>query len=99
MATIRMIAREKRLAKHADLSRRKELKDAIVNPNSTPQERMNAMLKLQKRNVDESPVRRMNRCQCCGRPRAVLRRFKLCRLCLRKFAVQGFIPGLTKSSW
>lgn len=99
MATKRMIAREKKLARHQDQATRNALKHTIVSQDSTPQERMQAMLKLQKRPVDESPVRRMNRCHCCGRPRAVLRRFKLCRLCLRKFAVLRYIPGLTKSSW
>ncbi|MBI1386867.1 MAG: type Z 30S ribosomal protein S14 [bacterium] len=44
-------------------------------------------------------VRQVNRCQRCGRPRSYYRRFKLCRVCLRELALQGFIPGMTKSSW
>jgi small subunit ribosomal protein S14 len=44
-------------------------------------------------------VRYRNRCKSCGRPRAVYRKFQLCRLCLRKFALSGDIPGMTKSSW
>lgn len=44
-------------------------------------------------------VRAYSRCLCCGRPRAVYRKFKLCRLCLRKRALRGEIPGLTKASW
>lgn len=40
-----------------------------------------------------------HRCQICGRSRAVYGKFKLCRLCLRKLAVWGFIPGLVKASW
>jgi len=39
------------------------------------------------------------RCQCCGRPRAVYRKFKLCRICFREFAHRGLIPGVTKASW
>jgi small subunit ribosomal protein S14 len=35
----------------------------------------------------------------CGRPRAVFRKFGLCRICLRELAHQGVIPGMTKSSW
>ena len=35
----------------------------------------------------------------CGRPRAVYRKFGLCRICLRDLAHEGFIPGMTKSSW
>jgi small subunit ribosomal protein S14 len=40
-----------------------------------------------------------NRCQVCGRPRAYYRDFGLCRICLRKMAHEGLIPGLRKSSW
>lgn len=39
------------------------------------------------------------RCQNCGRPHAVYRKFKLCRICLREFAYKGQIPGLKKASW
>jgi small subunit ribosomal protein S14 len=44
-------------------------------------------------------VRNYNRCRKCGRPRAVYRKFGLCRLCLREAAHNGYIPGMTKSSW
>ena len=44
-------------------------------------------------------VREYTRCNRCGRPRAVFRRFKLCRICLRELAHDGAIPGMTKSSW
>ncbi len=44
-------------------------------------------------------VRGYNRCLRCGRPRGYLRRFKLCRICFRTLALQGEIPGVTKSSW
>ncbi len=44
-------------------------------------------------------VRFRNRCQICGRPRAYYRDFGLCRICLRKLAHQGQIPGLKKASW
>jgi small subunit ribosomal protein S14 len=40
-----------------------------------------------------------SRCNRCGRPRAVYRKFGLCRICLRELAHQGAIPGMTKSSW
>ena len=39
------------------------------------------------------------RCQLCGRPRAVYRKFGLCRICFRKLADQGMIPGVRKASW
>ena len=44
-------------------------------------------------------TRNYNRCKRCGRPRAYLRKFGLCRICLREIAHEGMIPGLTKSSW
>lgn len=44
-------------------------------------------------------VRFKNRCKVCGRSRAYYRKFELCRLCLRKFALSGDIPGVTKASW
>jgi small subunit ribosomal protein S14 len=40
-----------------------------------------------------------NRCKRCGRPRGYMRRFGLCRICFRELALQGEIPGVTKSSW
>jgi small subunit ribosomal protein S14 len=44
-------------------------------------------------------VRVHNRCKVCGRPRGYLRKFGMCRICFRTFALRGQIPGVTKSSW
>jgi len=44
-------------------------------------------------------TRRYNRCYRCGRPRAYMRKFGLCRICFRELAHRGLIPGVTKSSW
>ena len=44
-------------------------------------------------------VRQYTRCRRCGRPRAVFKKFGICRICLRDLAHQGSIPGMTKSSW
>ncbi|MBN2227930.1 MAG: type Z 30S ribosomal protein S14 [candidate division Zixibacteria bacterium] len=44
-------------------------------------------------------VRSYNRCRRCGRPRAYLRRFGLCRICFRELALAGEIPGIVKASW
>ncbi|MBM4339684.1 MAG: type Z 30S ribosomal protein S14 [Deltaproteobacteria bacterium] len=44
-------------------------------------------------------VRQYNRCPLCGRPRAFIRKFSMCRLCLRKYATRGMIPGVIKASW
>jgi small subunit ribosomal protein S14 len=44
-------------------------------------------------------VRLRNRCNRCGRPRAFLRKFGLCRICFRQMALSGEIPGVRKASW
>ena len=44
-------------------------------------------------------VRNYTRCRRCGRPRAVYRKFGLCRICLRDMAHAGEVPGVTKASW
>jgi small subunit ribosomal protein S14 len=44
-------------------------------------------------------IRLRNRCHLCGRPRAYMRKFGLCRLCFRKLALEGDVTGVTKSSW
>jgi small subunit ribosomal protein S14 len=43
--------------------------------------------------------RTYTRCQLCGRSHAVYRKFKICRLCFRKMANQGLLPGVRKASW
>jgi small subunit ribosomal protein S14 len=44
-------------------------------------------------------VRVYNRCPICGRPRAFIRKFGICRICFRNFASAGKLPGVVKSSW
>jgi small subunit ribosomal protein S14 len=44
-------------------------------------------------------VRHRNRCRLCGRARAYMRKFELCRVCFRSLALRGEIPGVIKSSW
>ena len=44
-------------------------------------------------------TRQYNRCQICGRPHGYLRKYKMCRICFRKLASEGLLPGVTKSSW
>ena len=41
----------------------------------------------------------VRRCQICGRSRAVYRKFRMCRVCFRKLANEGMIPGVKKASW
>jgi small subunit ribosomal protein S14 len=44
-------------------------------------------------------IRVRNRCKICGRPRGYMRRFGLCRICFRQYALEGKIPGVVKASW
>jgi small subunit ribosomal protein S14 len=44
-------------------------------------------------------TRLRRRCKLCGRPRGVYRKFGICRICFRKMADQGIIPGVRKASW
>lgn len=44
-------------------------------------------------------VRHHNRCALCGRSRAFLRKFGLCRICFRNLALRGDVPGVVKASW
>ena len=44
-------------------------------------------------------TREYTRCNKCGRPKAVYRKFGLCRICFRTLALKGFLPGVIKASW
>ena len=56
-------------------------------------------LRIKAERKPKFAVRQHSRCNRCGRPRAFYRRFRLCRICLRNFALKGQIPGMTKASW
>lgn len=101
MAKKNMLAREKKrtILATRNLEGRSLLKQVISSVQSEGEDRWNAVIKLQKRLRDESPCRGRNRCVECGRPRGVLRRFELCRCCLRKAWMRGDVPGLVKASW
>ncbi len=55
------------------------------------------IVKFQK--AQKYKTRQVNRCLVCGRSRAYMRKFGLCRLCFRKAALAGEIPGVLKASW
>ncbi|MCD6320172.1 MAG: type Z 30S ribosomal protein S14 [Candidatus Desulfofervidaceae bacterium] len=55
------------------------------------------MVKAQR--TPKFKVRKRNRCPLCGRPRAFLRKFGVCRICFRTLALRGEIPGVIKASW
>lgn len=50
-------------------------------------------------NHSKHMTRKYSRCARCGRPRAYMRKFGLCRICFRELAHKGEIPGVVKSSW
>lgn len=55
-----------------------------------------------KAKQDKEPkfeVRKVNRCEICGRRRGYMRQFGLCRICFRENALKGNIPGVRKASW
>lgn len=59
--------------------------------------RKSLVIKAQKE--PKFKVRGKNRCNLCGRPRAYLRKFGVCRICFRELAHKGEIPGVVKASW
>lgn len=56
-------------------------------------------LVVKQRRTPKFKVRGYNRCRRCGRPRAYMRKFGLCRICFRELALNGMIPGIRKASW
>ncbi|MCI1641358.1 MAG: type Z 30S ribosomal protein S14 [Actinomyces sp.] len=56
-------------------------------------------LKIKAARTPKFQVRAYTRCNRCGRPRSVYRKFGLCRVCLRELSLKGELPGVTKSSW
>jgi small subunit ribosomal protein S14 len=62
-------------------------------------------LEAHRRNPAKSKLRPRDlirirlRCKLCGRPRAVYRKFGICRICFRNLASDGLIPGVRKASW
>ena len=93
----RDVKREKMVRKYA--AKRARLKEIIRSPKSSDEERMDAQAKLQALPRDASPTRVRNRCALSGRPHGYYRKFGLARNKLRKAAMRGEIPGLTKASW
>lgn len=90
--------RRARMTKQKAAARAK-LKAIIRNPDTVMEDRFAAVIKLAKMPRNSSAVRVRNRCLLTGRPRAVYRKFKLCRIKLRDLASAGQIPGVVKSSW
>ena len=56
-------------------------------------------MKVKQQRPQKYKVREYTRCERCGRPHAVIKKFKLCRICIRELAYKGEIPGVKKASW
>lgn len=93
----REVKRAKLAAKYGE--KRQALKAIIASPNSSDEERWDAVMKLQSLPRDSSLSRQRNRCRITGRPHAYLRKFGLSRIKLREAAMRGEVPGLRKASW
>ena len=85
------------VAKYAET--RAKLKEAIRSPHSSWEEREDAKAKLQSLPRNSSKIRIKNRCFLTGRARGYYRKFGLGRSMVRLKALQGLLPGVTKSSW
>ncbi|MFV0379695.1 MAG: type Z 30S ribosomal protein S14 [Anaerorhabdus sp.] len=55
--------------------------------------------KIRQQRPQKFSSREYSRCERCGRPHSVLRKYKLCRICFRELAYKGQIPGVRKASW
>lgn len=80
-------------------AKRAGLKQLIMNRETAPGDRIEAVLKLAKLPRNSARERVRLRCELTGRPRGNYRKFKLSRIALRELGSQGQIPGLVKSSW
>jgi small subunit ribosomal protein S14 len=82
-----------------DKSKRRALKDVVMDRTLPVEDRFNASLKLAQMPRNGAAVRVRLRCEITGRSRGNYRKFKLCRIALRDLASAGQIPGMVKASW
>ena len=101
MAKTSMVNRDVKRAKLAKQhgAKRAALKKIISSTTASYEEKMEAVVKLQKLPRDSSESRQRNRCELSGRSRGVYRKFGLGRNMLRKATMNGDVPGLRKASW
>ena len=93
----RDIKRKKLVKKFA--AKRASLKATIASTSASYEDKMEAVVKLQKLPRDSSPARQRNRCALTGRSRGVYSKFGLGRNKLREATMRGDVPGLRKASW
>jgi len=95
------IEKNKRCARRSKqyADKRNALKAVVANPETTLEDRIAAYRKFLRMPRDSSGTRYRNRCDVSGRPRAYMRKFRLSRIAFRELALEGKLPGVTKSSW
>lgn len=101
MAKVSAVEKNKKrikLAKQYE-SKRKKLKQIVMDKKTNLNERFEAALKLSKLPKNSAKIRIRNRCEITGRPHGYYRKLKMSRIALRELASMGKIPGMTKSSW
>jgi len=79
--------------------KRNQLKRYNRNVNISMNKRIEAQFELSKLPRDSSPCRIARRCKLTGRARGVYRKFQISRIIFRNMALNGLLPGVTKSSW
>ena len=89
--------RDQLIAKYA--AKRAELRSKLKDPNIDPSEKYAISEELGRLPRNSCPTRKTRRCELTGRSKAVYRKFGLCRVVFRDLALNGDIPGVTKSSW
>lgn len=94
------------MARQSSIYKANELKRALANARLRVKEQFGSddkksikKAKAQGMHLNVFTSRVHNRCRRCGRGRAYLRKFALCRICFRELSLEGHIPGVTKSSW
>lgn len=101
MAKVSKIERNKQRIEAVNRLRHKkaELRAIMKSVNSSLEEKEAARRKMDSLPRMAMENRVVNRCELTGRPRGVLRKFRLSRIAFRELSNQGMIPGVTKSSW
>ena len=93
----RNLKRQRLVAKYA--AKKAELKKILNDPNTSDEEFFKAQKQLCKLPRNASKIRLRNRCSITGRARAYIRKFGVSRITFRELALDGKLPGVTKSSW
>lgn len=93
----RNLKRQRLVEKYA--AKKAELKKILSDPKTSDEDFFAAQRKMSKIPRNASKIRVRNRCSITGRPRAYIRKFGVSRITFRELALDGKLPGVTKSSW